>query len=328
LGQECVASAIKILASDRNDERAARVLVRYLDYYWKEPGCEMISGGRCMGPPYPAMNSLMTIGDSSQPYVLEALESDLISQRARENAVDVYYYFIRDDTAQGVAALRWEADRTGDPKAKERLLWAASALAKKWCYPFEKRFHNCDAALAGALPFSVAEDTYAVYGTVIPKEPNLWPFEEYAIARRTVARGANSSEKVMRACISHPSEEDSEYDSAIADFIVRNGTPELLGRVMRAVDKPYVLLNDTKVRAYRKKLRKSAKIAPDDLAPDYQFGVSGPLISVSRVGFSKHGTIAIVYVQHECASACSCGAVHVLRRNANIWSEGAKRDCH
>ncbi len=325
LGQECVAFAIKALAYDRNDQRAARVLVRYLDYYWREPGCEMISGGRCMGPPYPAMNSLMAIGVTSQPYVLEALESDSISQRARENGVDVYYYFIREDTAQGVAALRWEADRTGDPNAKERLLWAVSALAKKWCYPFDEKFHNCDAALAGTLPFNVAEDKRAVYGTLIPKEPNPWPFEEHAIAKRTVSR--RWSEKLMRACITHPSDEDAEYDSAIADFIARNRTPELLGRVMRAEDKPYVLLDDTKVNAYRKKLRKSARIAPDDLAPDYQFGVSGPLISISRVGFSNHGTLAIVYVQHECPSACSGAAVHVLRRHANFWTQEAKRDC-
>ncbi len=226
LGQECVAFAIKALAYNRNDERAARVLVRYLDYYWREPGCEMISGCRCMSPPYPAMNSLMAIGDSSQPNVLEVLESDSISQRGRENAVDVYYYFIREDTAQGVAALRWEADRAGDPKAKERLLWAASALANKWCYPFDKRFNNCDAALAGTLPFNVAEDTRAVYGALIPKEPNPLPFEEYAIAKRTFSR--RWSETLMRACINHPSDEDSEYDSAIADFVVRNRTPCLV----------------------------------------------------------------------------------------------------
>ena len=324
-GQECVASAIKKLASDRNDEPAARVLVWYLDYYWKDPGCEGVGGGVCMGPYYPAMNSLMEIGDASRPYVLQALKSDSISQRTRENAVDVYYYFIRDDTAQGVSALRWEADRTGDPKAKEHLLWAASALAQKWCYPFEKKPHRCEAALAGTLPFNVEEDTYSVYEAIIPKEPNPWPFEEYAIAKRTLSR--HWSQMAIRACIKHPSDEKSEYDSAIADFVGRNGTPELLDPKMRPLGKPYVLLDEKDVSAYRRMLRSSARIAPEDQAPDYQFGISGPLISVSRVGFSKDGTIAIVYVQHECPSACSGGALHVLRRHANFWTEESIADC-
>lgn len=325
-GQNCVASAIKALASDRNDQRAARVLERYLDYYWKEPGCEGISGGRCMGPPYPAMNSLMEIGDSSRPYVLEALESDLISQRARENAVDVYYYFVRDDTAEGVAALKWEANANGSPTAKERLLWAAAASAKKWCLPFGKRLHNCVAALAGTLPFNVGEDTHAVYEAVIPKEPNPWPFEEYALAKRTLTTGWNSCEKLIRAYVASTSKDESEYDSALADFAGRNRASESLDLRMGPLDKPLVLLDDAKVTAYRRKLRTSARVAPNDLAPDHQFGISGPLVSVSRVGFSSDGAIAIVYVQHECASACSGGAVHVLRRHANFWSEEANRD--
>ena len=325
LGQECVPFAIKSLASDRNDERAARVLVQYLDYYWKEPGCESISGGRCMGSPYPAMNSLMAIGDISQPYVLKALESNSNSQLVRENAVDVYYYFVREDTAQGVAALRWEADTAGDTNIRERLLWAASILAKKWCLPFDRKLHNCDEALAGKLPFNVAEDTRAVYEAVILKEPTPWPFEEYAIAKRTIVR--RGPEKVLSACSSDPSEESSEYDSAIANFIVRNRTPELLGRVMRAQDKPYVLLDEARVAAYRKKLTKSTNIPLGYLAPDHQFGVSGPLIYVSRVGFSKRGSIAIVYVQHECPSTCAGGALHILRRHANFWVEEVKRNC-
>lgn len=324
LGQECVPFAIKTLANDRHDERAARVLARYLDYYWKEPGCEMISGGRCSRGPYPATDSLMEIGDVSRPYVLEALESD--SQRSRENAIDVYYFFIREDTTQGVAALRWEADRAGNSTTKERLMWAASALAKKWCFPFEKRLHNCDAALAGTLPFDVAEDTQVVYGTVLPKESSPWPFREYAIAKRTDARDWCSSEKVIRGCINHSSKEESEYDSAISDFIVRNRSQELLGRVMRAVDKPYVVLDDKQVTAYRNKLKNSTKTIPDDQAPDYQFGISGPLLSVSRVGFSHGGAIAIVYVRHDCPSGCSGGALHVLRRRANFWMEETKQE--
>jgi hypothetical protein len=139
LGQECVAFAIKALANDRNDQRAARVLIRYLDYYWKEPHCEGISGGRCNATPYPATNSLMEIGDVSRPYVLEAIEPDSVSQLARENALDTYSYFTRGDTAEGVAALKWEADTTSEPKAKDHLLWAATTLAKKACFPFKRR---------------------------------------------------------------------------------------------------------------------------------------------------------------------------------------------
>jgi len=242
-----------------------------------------------------------------------------------ENAVDVYYYFIREDTAQGVLVLRWEADRAGNQKATEHLLWAASALAKKWCYPFDNRLHDCDAALAGTLQFNVVEDTRAVYGAVIPREPSPWPFEEYAIAKRTVSR--RWSEKMTHACANHGSGEDSEYDSAIADFIVRNRTPDLLGRMMQAQDKPYVLLDDKQVSAYLGKLGKKTRIARDKLAPDYQFGVSGPLISVSRVGFSKQGAIAMVFVQDQCPSVCSGGVFHVLRRRANFWSEEVKRKC-
>jgi hypothetical protein len=327
LGQECVAFAIKGLADDRNDQRAARVLIRYLDYYWKEPGCEGILGGRCMGRPYPATNSLMEIGDISRPYVLQAIESDSISQLARENAVDVYYYFIRDDTAEGVAALKWEADTTNEPKAKEHLLWAASALAKKWCFPFEKGLHKCEEALTGRLPFNVAQNTYAVFESVIRKEPHPWPFEEYAISKRTVASTRNSSDKRIRECINALSKDDPVYESALADFLQRNRASQPLALKMRPLDKPYVLLDDTKVTAYREKLRRSRGIAHADLVPDRRFGVSGPLISVSRVGFGKNGAIALVYVQHECASSCSGGGIHVLRRHANFWLEEAKRDC-
>jgi hypothetical protein len=96
---------------------------------------------------------------------------------------------------------------------------------------------------------------------------------------------------------------------------------------MRPLDKPYVLLDDTKVSAYREKLRRSRRIAAADLVPDRQYGFSGPLISVSRVGFGKHGTIALVYVKHECASSCSGSEIHVLRRHADFWVEETKREC-
>jgi len=319
-GQDCVAFAIQGLSYARNDSRAARVLIRYLTYSWEDPSCELVSGGRCMGNRYPAVNSLMGIGDVSRLVVLDAIKSNSSSQLARENALRIYYHFVREDPAEGIAALKWEADSIRDEGAKEHLVWAASSLASNWCLPFSKDKTRCEDALAGKLPFEETRNTYEIYGMVIPPELPGWRSDNYAIEKQALTYGWRKTAKEIHACMGPSPEDADELDSAISDFFARRHHPEQLQGKLRLPKKPYVLLDDAKSASYQDALNPNTRSPGDYLVMDTSFYGLGPLFSVSQVAFSKNRRLAIVYVQHETAST-SGGNFHLLRRHANFWVE-------
>ncbi len=157
-------------------------------------------------------------------------------------------------------------------------------------------------------------DTYRIYSLLLGNEMGQgWPLESYAIAQNTVTRGwhipAGSNERPdLRQCIDVPKQAAKEYESAIADFQTKNAISEPLERYF-SLDKPYTLLDSHEVANFR-------------------IDGSSPLFSVSRIGLSGDGNVAIVYIQHQCGSMCGGGRFHVLRKQQpDEWIEEKRVLC-
>jgi hypothetical protein len=148
-------------------------------------------------------------------------------------------------------------------------------------------------------------DSDAIYSVVIPKELRSWPLKRYVIAQETVTEGwqipaiAGRPGKGVRECVAVPTAEAWEYETAIADFERKNSSSEAVGARLR-LDKSYLLLNADEVVNFKGKLMAAFGIAPENYQPDRRFDGDTALISVSRVGFSGEGNVAIVYVEHHC----------------------------
>lgn len=56
-----------------------------------------------------------------------------------------------------------------------------------------------------------------------------------------------------------------------------------------------------------------------------RFGDAQAWVSVSAVGYSQHGAVSIVYVEHHCGALCGGGAIVLLQRTPTGWSV---RDIH
>ena len=132
---DCITFAIKMLEKQRY-EPAIPVLAKLLDFRRSRTAEEV--GVITLHTFYPAVNALEEIGKASLPSVLAAIKANTTSERARENAVSVWMELYKyDESPEGVALLKREADETNDAAVKQRLTWAVSK-ALTWCNPPDK----------------------------------------------------------------------------------------------------------------------------------------------------------------------------------------------
>jgi hypothetical protein len=133
---ECITFAIKMLEK-RRYEPAIPVLTKLLDFR-RPRTAEEKAGVITLHTFYPATSALEEIGKASLPSVLAAIKADTTSEKARENAVSVWMELHKyDESPEGVALLKREADETDDAAIKQRLTWAVSK-ALTWCNPPDK----------------------------------------------------------------------------------------------------------------------------------------------------------------------------------------------
>ncbi len=142
---ECITFAIMSLAEHRYGP-AISALVKLLDF--RRPLNDHEKHHVWLHPPsidnmYPAAGALEEIGEKAGSAVLGAIGSASGSPTARENAVAVWMQLHKYESSKGVALLKQEALRAGDPAVKENLKWALSK-APTWCNPNDKA--RCRAA--------------------------------------------------------------------------------------------------------------------------------------------------------------------------------------
>jgi hypothetical protein len=135
---ECVAWAITQLGA-RRFESSAEILVRYLNFRRPLSANEKLGinlHAKSIGDVYPAIDALTQIGAKSLPPVLQAIEAETTTLKARENAVFVWMEIHRniDEHPRGVALLKQEETKVKDDATKSRLRWAVSK-AITWCNP-------------------------------------------------------------------------------------------------------------------------------------------------------------------------------------------------
>ena len=164
-------------------------------------------------------------------------------------------------------------------------------------------------------------DSYSIYSLLIPAEEVS--FKRYIIEQQTVTNGWQEPAKL---CIDIPPAEAQEYDSAISDFEQKNISSVSL-EPRFTLEKPYLLLNESDAVAYRKKLWSLWRFGPKDVEPNHSFDGGSSLISLSRVGFSNQGNVALVYVQHFCASTCGGGSLHLFKKYGDKWTEENRVRC-
>ncbi len=138
---QCVTSAINQLGA-RRFEAGAAILIRYLDFHRPLTPNEKLginSHLRSVGDIYPAVDALAQLGEKGLPIVLQAIEADATTPRARQNAVVVWMevYRYTDEHPRGVALLKHEEIAAKDDATKQRLRWAVSQ-AITWCNPSEE----------------------------------------------------------------------------------------------------------------------------------------------------------------------------------------------
>jgi hypothetical protein len=119
---DCITFAIKMLEKQRY-EPAIPVLTKLLDFRRRRTAEE--EGN--LHTLFPATSALEEIGKASLPSVLAAIKAERTSERARENAVSVWMELYKyDESPEGVALLKREADETNDAAVKQHLTWAVS----------------------------------------------------------------------------------------------------------------------------------------------------------------------------------------------------------
>jgi hypothetical protein len=175
---------------------------------------------------------------------------------------------------------------------------------------------------------SEIDEAYSIYSLLITNELKHSPTVGYVtdlIAQNTVTKGwqvrAPEGRPPMgvRDCIHIPTNETQEYDSAISDFERKNSSSVVLEERF-TLAKPYLLLSDSDVVSFRHTelflggFRK-------DYQPDHRFDGGSALISLSRVGFSEQGNIAVVYAEQNCGATCGSGALHVFKKQGDKWIE-------
>jgi hypothetical protein len=167
-------------------------------------------------------------------------------------------------------------------------------------------------------------DSYSIYSLLIPDESSeVSSMKRYIIEQQTLTKGWQKPTKV---CIDIPPAEAQEYDSAISDFEQKNISSVSL-EPRFTLEKPYLLLNESDVVGYRKKLWAGWGFGPKDVEPNHSFDGGSALISLSRVGFSNQGNVALVYVQHFCASTCGGGSLHLFKKYGGKWIEENRVRC-
>jgi hypothetical protein len=149
-------------------------------------------------------------------------------------------------------------------------------------------------------------EAYEIYSTILPSE---WPWRE-ANAKVLVIRRET---KDYDMCLRPDKESEAIVGPAIADYVKKNESPQLLQQ-MFSIEKPYQL------------------IAADDLDSLFKNSVgggweefyrlypnSGGYIEFSAVGFNKDRTVAVVYMGHGCGGLCGGGEFHVLEKKEGEW---------
>ena len=136
---DCITFAIKMLGKQRY-EPAIPVLAKLLDFRRRRT----VEEEGNLHTSYPATSALEEIGKASLPSVLAAIKASSTSERARVNAVSVWMELYKyDESPEGVALLKREADGTTDATVKQHLHWAI-LKALTWCNPSDEG--KCKAA--------------------------------------------------------------------------------------------------------------------------------------------------------------------------------------